>query len=115
MSFVLRQGDDLEPLIIVPKDATGAVPDLSAATATFRMGRDGTGGTNKVNDAAAEIVPDVVIGGQTYAWGLKYAWASGDVDTAGNFIGRFRTTIGGKKQSWPNSSNIAIQIIADVP
>ena len=59
-------------------------------------------------DAAATIV--------TAAAGLvRYSWNSGDTDTAGSYQAEFEMTYGdGSIETFPNSSNIQIDIMADL-
>ena len=65
-------------------------------------------GAAVVIDAAATIV--------TAAAGLvRYSWASGDTDTAGSYQAEFEVTYAdGSIETFPNSSNIKIDIMEDL-
>lgn len=75
--------------------------DLTGMTGTFQMRREDSS-TLKVNAAATTVSSGV--GSATF----RYDWVAGDVDTAGDYIGWFLGTLGGKTQRSPEFS---IQIV----
>lgn len=75
-------GDTLEPFWFQAIDETGALLDLTSATATFKLVNDTTLAV-VVNEASCTIVGSTV----------KYMPISADISTAGNFTGRFKLTL----------------------
>lgn len=106
----IRYVDDLEPSIfftVMERDATNTlVPvDLTGFTAAFTMVRDGT--TTKKIDAAAMVIDadQVTNPGQ-----LQYDWATGDLDTLGNYKGYVTLIDAGARPSTLPESAIPIVV-----
>ena len=101
----LKVGDLLPALEATLQDANGAV-NLTDATVRFVM--EDSAHANKVNAAATITAPATT--GQ-----VKYAWVSGDTNTAGIYCGEFVVTFAGALEAtFPNSGYILIQIEAEV-
>tara|TARA_R110000824_G_scaffold36239_3_gene112770 strand:+ start:122 stop:442 length:321 start_codon:yes stop_codon:yes gene_type:complete len=105
MPFQIKQHDTSPEIEAVLSNAAGTPIDLNGASVRFHMRR---AGGPVVVDAAATIV--------TAAAGLvRYSWNSGDTDTAGSYQAEFEMTYGdGSIETFPNSSNIQIDIMADL-
>lgn len=86
------QNDRLPELTITLYDEDGAVVDLSSATITFSMVNK-IDGNVKLNKQSCSLVTDGSDGK------FKYSWASGDLDTAGIFLGEFEITISTKVET----------------
>lgn len=105
MSFFHLKRGDTSPSLLYALTPTDVV--LTGATVVFNM-KD-SAGTVVVNQAAAIVV--TATGTPT----VRYDWVSGDVDTAGEFLGEFEVTYsGGAKETFPNYGNIPIQIAEDI-
>lgn len=87
-------------------DSSGSPVDVTGASVTFIMKAVG-GNTPKIN-AAATIV--------TAASGIvKYTPATGDTDTAGDYLAEFQVIFGdGSKETFPNPAYLAVTITADL-
>jgi hypothetical protein len=84
--------DNRAPSITETITAGGAAVDISTASAkTFSMREVGSS-TLTVDSQAASFVTDGTDGA------LRYDWAAGDVDTAGQYLVWWTVTIGGKTQ-----------------
>jgi hypothetical protein len=110
--FSIRQNDLLDPIRSVLKDANGAIVDLTLATGVkFQMSvlnADGTLGASKVNAAATIDSPAT-------AGAVRYNWAVGDTDTAGNFAATWQVTWpSGKPQTFPTVTNQTVLIAPDL-
>lgn len=105
MTFQIKQHDTSPQLEAVLSDASGTAINLGFASVRFHMRRTGAA---VVIDAAATVV--------TAAAGLvRYSWTAGDTDTAGSYQAEFEVTYGdGSIETFPNSSNIKIDIMEDV-
>lgn len=103
----LAQGNREPVASLTVEDEDGTAVDLTGTTATFTMWD--IDGTLVVNAAAATI--------PTPANGVvEYAWAANDVDTAGDFFGRFTLTVtaSGKPFSAPNDRMLRV-VISETP
>jgi hypothetical protein len=86
--FVLKSSDRTPPLVVVCKDSTGAIVDLTTAvSAKFIMNTPG-GDTAKV-DATATISATPTDGV------VSYTWLAADVDTAARYVGEIEVTWAG--------------------
>ena len=88
-------GNRLPPITENIVDENGNAVDLTGASGvTFSMRRVGSlsSATPKVNAAAATIVGSPTLGN------VRYSWASGDVDTAGEYLCWWTVTAGGLTQ-----------------
>lgn len=95
ITFSIRKGDRL------PEVTSVLGVDLTGATVRFHMALQGV--TAKV-DALATVV-DALTGS------VKYAWATADTDTAGDFMGEWEVTFpDGRKQSFPRGGYLRIRI-----
>ena len=105
MTFQIKQNDTSPQLDAVLSDAAGVAIDLGFGSVRFHMRRAGGA---VVIDAAATIV--------TAASGLvRYVWIAGDTDTAGSYQAEFEVTYAdGAVETFPNSSNIQIDIMSDL-
>lgn len=106
---VVRYKDMLEqPLFftVMEFDSTNQLieVDLTGATATFTMVRDG-GTTKKIDAEACVIAPDQVADKGE----LQYNWSAGDLDTVGNYKGYITITSSGRPYTLPEEP-IPIQI-----
>lgn len=103
----VKRGDTAPPILVVLTDARDTPVDLTGATVRFKM-RLASGGTLKV-DAEATVL-DAARGA------VRYAWASADTDTAGDYVAEFQATFGdGTVESFPNSGNLTVSVTADLP
>lgn len=105
MTFRIKQNDTSPELEAALSDATGTAINLNGASVRFHMRR---AGGPVVVDAAATIV--------TAAAGLvRYVWTAGNTNTAGSYQAEFEVTYGdGSIETFPNSSNIQVDIMADL-
>lgn len=96
--YWIKIGDTHTPLEAVLTDAAGDAIDLSgASSATFSMRLVGAS-SSKVSGAAATILDD----GSTALRGrVRYAWQSGNVDTAGDYYGEFSVSWVGAVDTFP--------------
>lgn len=102
--FNITKDDRLPSLVGVCVDFEGNIVDLSAAVSVKFQMRLQESETWKV-DAAATISD--AAGGE-----LTYAWAAVDVDTSGEYLGRFLVTFAGSKtQSFPNPHRINVHVV----
>ena len=99
--------NDRQPAISATlKDASGAAVNLTGATVRFKLRSRGASAA-KV-DAAATITN--AAGGQ-----VRYAWAAGDLDTAGLFDAEFEVTFGdGTTETFPNDRHLVVQVTEDL-
>src|SRR5689334_12423864 len=89
--YTWRQGDTYEPIVVIPRDANGAVIDLSDTTAhTFRMATlvGGIPTANVINDEDATTLPSVTIGTVT-GNALVYDLSPTEAENVGDFAGTF--------------------------
>lgn len=109
--FSIRQNDLLDPIRSILKDANGAVVDLTTAMGVkFQMSAfsGGVVGASKVNAAATIDSPAT-------AGAVRYNWAEGDTDTAGDFVATWQVTWpSGKPQTFPTVTNLTVLIIPDL-
>jgi hypothetical protein len=77
--------------------------DLSASQVRFKMRLEDSS-TLKVDSAAAIVTPSAGL--------VRYDWAAADVDTAGNYVGWWEVTTGGKKQ---DTREFAIVVLVHAP
>lgn len=105
--FTIKEGDLLPEIQCSLSSLTsGAIPNLSGATVRFIMTIKGAVST-KV-DAPAEIVD--AAGGI-----VKYAWVTGDTDTAAKYIAEWEVTFpSGKPETFPNFKNMDILVFKDL-
>lgn len=105
MPFQIKQHDTSPEIEAVLSNAAGAPIDLNGASVRFHMRR---AGGPIVVDAAATIV--------TAGAGLvRYVWTASNTSTAGSYQAEFEVTYGdGSIETFPNSSNIQIDIMADL-
>lgn len=109
--IVMKRGDRLPSILFtcVPPPGT----DISGATAAQFAFQAIAGGT--VKGGAAVIVSSLAD-----ALVVRYDWAAGDTDTAGDFNAEFVVTIGGKEMTFPNDDPsgrapfLSLRIWADV-
>lgn len=107
--FYLKKGDTSPSITVICKDENGDVVPLTAATgATFSMIDPGTD-TPKIDKAAA-VIEDAAAGK------VRYDWASGDVDTPGEYNGEVEVAwSAGGTTTFPNFRYIKIEILDDIP
>lgn len=93
--------------------------DLSPAgtTVNFIM-RPTLSGAVKVNAAAVIVGTRIItpVTGDPYTvTDVRYDWATGDTDTAGQFQAEWQVTwTGGKKQTFPTETYHSLEILADL-
>ncbi len=100
-TFYLKTGDNIPLEYEIDTDT-----DLAAATIKFKM-RARAGGEAVIDAVAvlASVDPDE----------LRYDWAEGDTDIAGNFVGEFEiTSASGQVETWPSVGFIEITITAGI-
>ena len=106
MAFYIKQNDTAPILLVTLKDGDGAVVDLTAATAVFKMRAVGQ---TTVKTSAAAIIHSAD-GGQ-----VRYEWAAADTDTIGSFEAEFQITFNdGKIETFPNADFIRITVTDDI-
>lgn len=111
--FTLK-ANDLLPSLQGVTASKGAPVDLSGATSVRFIMRAAdsafapVAGAPKVNATAVAVAPAT-------SGVLRYDWAVGDTATPGNYVGEFQVTFPGTKpQTFPTTSYITIQILADL-
>lgn len=107
--FVLRRNDLLPAITIQARYTDGTPVDLTGATSPmFRMRsyRAADGSTPKV--ARAATIADAANGT------MRYAWSSGDTDTAGLFVAEFEAQLSGKRITFPGGGILTVQITEDI-
>ena len=108
--ITLKENDLVPSIIATIKDLNGDVVNLTpAASVTFTM-RDQYTGVIKINATAASFVAPQTSGQ------VKYDWAAGDTDTAGDYIAEFTVTwtAGSKLQTAPQTTHLYITIFPTV-
>lgn len=104
--FTIKRGDRLPTLRYTLNGADGLPMNLTGATVVFNM-RLRSDSSLKVNRGAVTIV--------TPLSGLvDYAWSATDTNTVGTYDAEFEVTIAGLAMSFPNDSNLVIEIIGDI-
>lgn len=99
-------GDRLTSIAAKLRKADNTALSLTGCTVAFRMQLQSSGAT-KVNDAAATV--DSASEGT-----VSYAWAAGDVDTAGTYVGYWivTNTASGKVDTYPpDGEKLVIEIV----
>jgi len=105
-SFTIKQNDRLPELVATLLAAGEPVNLTGAEGVEFHMTPVG-GGAPKVD--AAGVIVNAVTGI------VKYAWAVGDTDTVGAFLGEFEVMwSGARPETFPNDSNIDILVVDDL-
>lgn len=104
--FFLKRGDQLPALVVILKDATGAVVNLTGATVRFIMVNRYDG--SPVIDASATVV-------DAAAGKVAYSWDAGETTVSGFYSAEFEVTFAsGLSRTFPNDTNIQIQITDDL-
>jgi len=98
--ITIKKGDTLPVLSAIFKDSNGNIVDLTGATVTFTMSRNGT---VKINAASCTIESEA--GGE-----VSYVWVSGDTDTAGTYDGEFEVTNANGVFTIPTKDYIKVDI-----
>lgn len=106
LDFGIKQNDTKEVIQITCTDSSGAAVNVTGASISFKMKKPGSS-TLKVNAAGAIV---------TAASGIiKYVWATGDTDTAGEYEAEFQVTFSDSSiQTFPNGGNLSIYIYPQV-
>lgn len=105
--YVVKAHDQLPSVQAALTTATGPV-DLTEATGVSFIMQPTAGGATKVN-AAAVIVSPATSGV------VRYDWAVGDTNTAGDYQGEWQVTwTGGRKQTFPTVGYHSITIAPDL-
>jgi hypothetical protein len=109
MADIYIKRNDREPsvnAVLYGGDLAAVTAALSGGTLKFIMRQRG-GTTTKVNSGATIVSAALRT--------VRYDWAAGDTDTAGQFDAEFEvTTSGGKKFSFPNGKHLEVQIAEDL-
>lgn len=106
--FYLKRHDLLPALQVICQDSTGAAVNLTGATAVFNMILSTAPNTLKIARATATIV-------NAAAGIVQYNWTGTDTDTSGTYWGEFEVDFSGPKpETFPNTTNIIIQITDDI-
>ncbi|MGE0371946.1 MAG: BppU family phage baseplate upper protein [Gammaproteobacteria bacterium] len=103
--FWIKRNDLLPEFVVQLLDGDRQPVDLAGSSVSFLM-RLPDGSSAKV-DAAATIV-------QEDAGIVKYTWASGDTDTAGDYRAEWEVTFSGKPQTFPNDGYDTVHILEDL-
>lgn len=107
-TFAIKRGDRLPAIRATLKDAAGVAVDLSSGVTAivFNMHRKSSQSPKVVRGVATTV---------TAASGIvEYAWAAGDTDTAGDYLGEFEVVYtSGKSLTYPNGGDIAIRVSQD--
>ena len=109
MQILKYKVDDRLPIVIATvKDSTGTVVDISSYTSIkFSMCADDRDRTVKIDKATAAFYTDGTDGK------VKYEWASGDLDTAGEYLCEFLLEdASSKKYTLPKEDVIKVQVVA---
>lgn len=102
----LGQNDTLPILRDTLYDPDGKVAILAGATVLFKMRAKGS---QVVKISSAAVITDAQAGT------VQYVWASGDLDTVGEFEAQWEVTYsGGGVQTYPNDEYIPIIVVDDV-
>lgn len=105
--FYIKQGDLLPIMTATLADAHSDPVDLTGATVTLRMSNRATG-ENKISSGSCVVV-------DATAGAVSYAWVSGDTDTAADYDAEFRATfLGGKRETFPNDTDLLIRVVPPV-
>ena len=89
-------------------DATGAPKDLTGASGTYTL-MDVSTGTLKVNRGGIVVRNQVTYPGEVY-----YAYAGGNVDTAGTYLEEWEIVYAdGTKETFPVGQVVTVRIEAD--
>jgi hypothetical protein len=103
-TFTLRQGDTRTAIKATLLDSSGQPVNLTGATVSFLMGRNGTQVINRyatIHDAVNGVV-----------WSV---WNPGETDVPGFYHAEFKVTFSdGSVESYPNSGSIKVIIEPDV-
>lgn len=107
--FFIKQDDRLPEFGCILSDADEQVVNLSGATIMFIMRpRGGDPDDDPKVEASASVV-------SAPAGSVKYAWATGDTDTAGSYNAEWEVTFAdGRSETFPNNSNLVVKITADL-
>jgi hypothetical protein len=92
VDFTIGKDGRLPELAITFEDDTGAI-DISGATSVVIYLQNAATGAYKLNGVAATKLDDGTTANRGKA---KYAWATGDTDTAGLYKCWFRATLSGR-------------------
>lgn len=104
MAPIIHFKSNRNPSLTDTIEVDGAAFDLTGSTVTFSM-RLESSDTLKVSAQSATVV-------SAAAGTVRYDWAAGDVDTAGDYVGWWTVTTSGKTQDTPE---FLIAIVAHVP
>lgn len=103
--FYIKQNDRLPVLNATLVDGNGNPVNLTGTAVTLNM-RDSA---NNVKIAGAACTITNAVGGQ-----VSYAWAPGDVNTAGTYSAEFEVAFAGGNETFPNDSNITVVITSEL-
>jgi hypothetical protein len=107
--IILRQGDTRPYLDCTLKDANGA-RDLTGETVRFVMKSSDNSIVVNQSSTGTQVTLIDTTGGQ-----VRYAWASSDTDTPGDFLGDWEATDGtGAEMTFPNVGHISITITPEL-
>lgn len=109
--FFLKRGDTLPYLVATLSDDSGPV-DLTGATVKFVLRQSRT--RCATGEPALLLKKDAVVADPASGV-VRYEWASGDTDTAGQFDGEFEVTFpSGGRWTFPSSGYIPVNIGVDL-
>ena len=115
--YTWRQGDTYEPIVVIPRDASGAVIDLTDTTDhTFRMATlvNNVPTVGVIDDATATTLPSVTIGTVT-GNALAYDLTSLQAENVGDFAGTFSFLKDGEPLTVPTEGWITLKGVARLP
>lgn len=102
----IKQGDTA-PVVegtVYQRDGV-TVQDLTGATVTFSMSKNGAVKINNVTASVANPPAGLV----------QYSWGANDTDTPGDYDGEFKVTFAsGSIERVPNNKNLVIRVVPKV-
>ena len=117
--FLIKQHDTQPSLAATLSDDSGPIVIPGGATVSFVMRRADDGCGCSCDDEGNVVRPPVKVSrAATIVNGalgqVRYDWAAGDTDEAGNFSGEFKVSIAGAITTYPSSQYIPITVTQDL-
>jgi hypothetical protein len=117
--FIIKQGDTQPSLAATLSDDNGAIVIPGGATVSFVMRKAADACGCSCEDESAPVRPAVKVSRAAVivngaAGQVRYDWAAGDTDEAGDFSGEFKVSVAGAITTYPSSGYIPITITQDL-